>query len=130
MMTLSRDNTDMQPIAYDELAARCMEKIDFIERVLNSFSSRFAEDLHHLEQEIESRDNQAVARLAHRMKGACSNTAAHELHSYVSRIERLARDDRLTEVPSCLDGIHRAWNDFQHAVAALPAKSLTVSAKV
>ena len=116
-MTASvHSNSELLPIAYDELAARCLEKIDFMERVLKSFSGRFAEDLDQLEQGIGLKDADEVARLAHRMKGACGNTAAHELHNHVSQIEKLAREDRLEEVSPCLEGIHHAWDNFQHAV--------------
>ena len=128
-MTTTNTDTDMTPIAYDELAARCLERIDFIERVLHSFSSRFAEDLEQLEREIQAEDGQAVARLAHRMKGACGNTAAHELHHHVSRIERLAREDRLTEIPPCLDGIQHAWTNFRHAVTDLSTRGSSVTSE-
>ena len=129
-MTTTNNNADITPIAYDELAARCLERIDFIERVLQSFSSRFSEDLEQLEREIEAEDGHAVAQLAHRMKGACGNTAAHELHHHVSRIERLAREDRLVEIPPCLDGIQHAWTNFRHAVSDLTTQVSSVTAEV
>ena len=91
VMTTTNNNADITPIAYDELAARCLERIDFIERVLHSFSSRFSEDLEQLVREIQAEDGQAIAQLTHRMKGACGNTAAHELLHHVSRIAPLVR---------------------------------------
>jgi len=130
MMTATYTSTDMTPIAYDELAARCLERIDFIERVLHSFSGRFEEDLKQLEREIEAEDGRAIAQLAHKMKGACGNTAAHELHCHVSKIEQLAREDRLVEIPPCLDGIRHAWTNFGHAVTDLTTRMSTATAEV
>jgi HPt (histidine-containing phosphotransfer) domain-containing protein len=129
-MTTSESNVDATPIAYDELAARCLERIDFMERVLNSFSLRFAEDLQQLEREIEVGNSRAIALLAHRMKGACGNTAAHQLHGHVSWIERLAREERFAEIPPCLEGIQHAWATFRHAVTDLTSPVPAVSAKV
>jgi HPt (histidine-containing phosphotransfer) domain-containing protein len=130
MTTSPETHIGLKPIAYDELAARCLDRIDFIERVLNLFANQFAEDLEQLERVIEAEDGQAIARLAHRMKGACSNTAAHELYNHVSRIERLARENQLDDIPGCYEGIHDAWANFSHAVTELTRRVPTVIAGV
>gem|GEM_PF-3495103 len=128
-MATTETNTVKTPIAYDELAARCLERIDFIERVLHSFSDRFVEDLEQLERYVETEDVQAIARLAHRMKGACGNTAAQELHEQVSRIERLAREDRFAEILPSIAGIHLAWTNFCQAMTNLNMQFPAVSSK-
>ncbi len=125
-MVTFESRADLAPLAYDELAARCLQRIDFIERVLDTFSSRFEEDLLQLEVELAACDSNAVALLAHRMKGACGNTAAHELMSHVARIEELAREERLEPVAGCLKEIHSAWSNFRQAakeVVSRPAVS-------
>ena len=114
-MVTFESKVDLAPLAYDELAARCLERIDFIQRVLDAFSSRFEEDLMQIEVELDACNSNAVALLAHRMKGACGNTAAHELMSHVARIEELAREERLEPVAGCLKEIQIAWSKFRQA---------------
>jgi len=90
--------SDGNTFNHDELLARCVGRLDFMERILNSFELRFGEDLEQLEEHLKSSDADEVARLAHKMKGASANVAALCLNKQVAEIEQLARSQRLDEI--------------------------------
>ena len=111
-MSTQQAHSSTDPIALDELADRCLGQLDFIQRVLTSFAGRFEDDLAQLRKELCDGNTTNVATLAHRMKGACGNTAAHELCRQMAQIEELAREERLDEIPSCIDSLEEEWTRF------------------
>jgi HPt (histidine-containing phosphotransfer) domain-containing protein len=98
----------------EELLARCIGRVDLLERVLNTFQHRFGEDLAQLENDLRSANVEDLARVAHRMKGASANIAAPRLSSLASVIERLARQRRLAEISPHIHEIRKEWLRFRH----------------
>lgn len=86
----------------EELLARCMGNIEFAERLLAKFQGRLDEDLLELEAAMRVEDPDVIARVAHRIKGASANVAAHDLRKRAAEIEQLARDRALAEIPAQL----------------------------
>ena len=70
-----------------------MGNIGFAERILAKFQDRFEHDLEELDKALQARDADAVARTAHRIKGASANVAASRLHEHAAEIEQLGRTD-------------------------------------
>ena len=91
-MGLTSWDSTRRVLNIDELLARCMGNIGFAERILAKFQDRFEHDLEELDRALQARDAEAVARTAHRIKGASANVAASRLHEHAAEIEQLGRD--------------------------------------
>lgn len=92
--------------------ARCLGKLDLAERVLAKFESRLDEDLAELEQALRAEDSELIASIAHRLRGASANAAAHGIRERATTIEQLARQRRLPEMPAQMQGLRREWARF------------------
>lgn len=103
----------------DELLARCLGNISFAERVLAKFHDHFENDLEELDNALQAHDAEAVARTAHRIKGASANVAAPRLCEQAAEIEQLGRDQRLSDIPDHLDQLRHEWSQFVHETSSL-----------
>ncbi|MHB8865265.1 MAG: Hpt domain-containing protein [Pirellulaceae bacterium] len=103
----------------DELLARCLGNIGFAERILAKFQDRFEHDLAELDRALQSRDADAVARTAHRIKGASANVAASRLHERAAAIEQLGRAQRLSDIPHGLEQLRHEWSCFRDEASSL-----------
>lgn len=112
------ENQD-RPLNLEELTARCLGHMDFVQRILAKFQARFGEDLEELEEGLAATDADRVAEVAHRMKGAAANVAAPRLREEAAAVEQLARGGRLAGVPPHVHRIRNDWTRFVEHVAAL-----------
>jgi len=104
---------------YEELLTRCMGNIEFAERVLDKFQLSFGQDLENLETGLESEDAEAVAMVAHRLKGASASVGAPCLCQRAAEIEQLGRCDRLTEAQEPMQHLRHEWSRFQDHVSSV-----------
>jgi HPt (histidine-containing phosphotransfer) domain-containing protein len=118
MAFITQDST-RSVLNTDELLARCMGNIGFAERILAKFQDRFEHDLEELDKALQARDADAVARTAHRIKGASANVAASRLHEHAAEIERLGRTARLSDIPHGLEQLRDEWSRFVHEASSL-----------
>jgi len=91
---------EQAPIAFEpwELLGRCLGKPELAARVLQKFERQLADDLVKLEHAIEVRDSTTAGGLAHRIKGAAANVAAHGVCEQAGLLETVLRmhmDDQL-----------------------------------
>lgn len=100
----------------DELVERCLGNLEFAERVLARFQQGFVGDLAELEEAVAAQDAAKVARLAHRLKGAAANVAAHGIRDRARAIESLARQPALDEVPQHLSALRAQWVRFSETL--------------
>lgn len=105
----------------EDLLTRCLGNVEFAERILAMFRERFGADLAELEKTAAAGDSLAVARLAHRLKGASANAAAPGLRSAAARVEQAARQGSLAEVPARLGELRREWRRFTESLSLLEA---------
>lgn len=103
----------------DDLLARCLGNVDFVQRVLAKFQERCDEDLTALERALVNGDSELVARLAHRLKGASANASALRLREHAAAIEDAARRRALGAVPERLGELRQEWDRFITAMAHL-----------
>ena len=108
------------PLDVQQLLDRCLGNVEFVDRVLTKFHERFSDDLEQLERERQSGAGEAVASLAHRLKGSAANVAAPELQRISAQLEELGRLQRMAEIPECLEGLRREWSRFVDYSASLP----------
>jgi HPt (histidine-containing phosphotransfer) domain-containing protein len=106
------------PTALDiqELFTRCLNDIDFTERVLSRFQSQCEHDMEDLEQALRAEETETVSRIAHRLKGASANAAAHGLRQRAAVIEQAARQQPITEVSTLFQGLRSEWDRFVKTV--------------
>lgn len=107
----------------EELMARCLGKVELLERVVARFQDVFVDDLNALEAALQAADCQEVGRLAHRMKGASANVSAPLLHACTAAIEDVARANQIERIPSMLDDLRREWALFEGEVSNARASS-------
>ena len=102
------------PLNYDELVRRCMGKIELVERLLNSFESRFPGEISQIEESLADGDRPRLNRLVHQLKGSVSNVSASALQAVMIRMDEAAQADRLDEVLTCLNETRQQWEAFIH----------------
>ncbi|MBI1901442.1 MAG: Hpt domain-containing protein [Planctomycetia bacterium] len=114
------------PVDMQELVARCMGNVEFAERVLAKFRARLDEDLLELEKAVRAEDAPGIARVAHRIKGAAANVAAHGLRERAAGIEERAAAQALADVTRLIDELRNErlrLRDTSSLVASLVSAS-------
>lgn len=117
----------MDVLDVEDLLGRCLGNVEFAQRILGKFQERCDEDVEALEQAVFDSDNEAIARLAHRLKGASANASAIGLQRHASEIEQAARHRSIEEVPACLESLKQEWARFSEVVSQLGSLAETPS---
>ncbi len=104
-VTMNEQTTEV--FDQDELMARCLGKIDLVERLLKTYHTSLDEELDRLEEALVSGDAEEVARVAHRLKGSSSNVAARSLQSKAAAVEVLARQGNLENANPLMHDLRR-----------------------
>ena len=91
----------------EELRARCLGNIDFVQRVLDKFQQRIPAELAELDRVLALSDGEQLARVAHRMKGTSANVSAAALAHAAAEIEDLGRAGRMADVPEAIERLAR-----------------------
>ncbi|MCA9101062.1 MAG: Hpt domain-containing protein [Planctomycetales bacterium] len=107
----------------DELLSRCLGNLEFAERIIAIFQARCSTDLEQLEEAIDQQDLQRVAAVAHRLKGACANAAAHPLCERISQLRQAACANALDDVTARFQEVQDEWAHFVAAVPELQWKT-------
>jgi HPt (histidine-containing phosphotransfer) domain-containing protein len=116
-------------IDHDALLMRCLNKIDFAERMLALFQERCIEEMSDLVGAVERRDLEAVRKIAHRMSGACANAAAFGLQARVTELRKAADAGSIDEVVMRMEALEREWDRFTTAVTASDSLDTTEASK-
>lgn len=101
----------------DELMARCVNRLDLVQRVLSSFVEQLDGDIPTLGDFVESGAGEEARKLAHRIKGAAANVAAEGIRSSVAKLEDLASNERLADARLQLDELRESWNTYKDQTA-------------
>jgi HPt (histidine-containing phosphotransfer) domain-containing protein len=117
-MPLDNPNDMASVIDQKALLTRCMNRLDFVERMLTLFQDQCGLEVAELEQAFDNGDMNSVRRIAHRLAGASANAAAIGLQARAAQL-RLAADDGSREKTSqCLVELQREWHRFTEARSA------------
>jgi HPt (histidine-containing phosphotransfer) domain-containing protein len=103
------------PLDLPALEARCLGKLDLVERVLQTFNHQLDADLEKLEQALATGDVATFVQVAHRIKGMSANTEARQLAREAAIAEQKAREKAVTELPHHIERLRN--NRAQFAVA-------------
>jgi HPt (histidine-containing phosphotransfer) domain-containing protein len=110
---------DIDVLDLDALRHRCMDNLDFVQRILEKFQEQMPEQVAELERLLSIQDTKQLALVAHRIKGTSANVAAGILQHVAAEIEELGRAGRVAEIQGQMIRLHDAWEQFtSHAAIA------------
>ncbi len=101
-----------RPFNVAQILERCLGSRQLVDRVLSSFEQRFKAELEAIRAELVGGDVEALAKVAHRLKGACANAAAEELAEISSELEAAARAELFDQARIICDEMPEAWSRF------------------
>jgi HPt (histidine-containing phosphotransfer) domain-containing protein len=100
------------PVDVSELLARCLGRIDLVERILWRFHQTLEADLAQIEVAAEMLRADEVARIAHRIKGASLAVSAPVLTSCAQDLEAVANEHRWDGIAVALAKLKREGSRF------------------
>lgn len=81
-----------QSINWDTLKARCIGRIDLVEKALARFQGTLSDDLLQLEEAAAALNTDEIARIAHRIKGTSLTVSADRLAAFAWDLEKKAEE--------------------------------------
>ena len=81
---------ESEPVCVEELTARCMGKIELVERILGCFHDSIETEMDRLEAAVRAADATSIEAQAHRIKGSCRTVSAKGLEQFAERLENAA----------------------------------------
>ncbi len=105
-------------IDLDELMTRCLNNLDFAERMLHLFENRCGEDLIELERAFDQGDIEKARRVSHRFAGASANAAAGRLHGRATELRNELREGSLDTARPRLNQLRQEWQRFSEAMSS------------
>ncbi len=117
-----------QPAGEDEVAAldfdaflqRCSGKLDLASRILDKFRERVVSDLDEIVGAISGANAEALAAVAHRLKGSAATIAAEGVRREAARLEAMGRSADLAGAAPCCERLRQELERFRQAAAHLP----------
>ena len=107
-------------VDYDQLVTRCLNKLDFAERMLSLFQNHCGEEMVVLERALETANLESVRLTAHRLAGAAANAAAFGLQSCAADLRIAASSGSLEQTSHSLSALQNEWRRFNDAMSADP----------
>ncbi len=104
-------------IDVNELMTRCLNNLDFAERMLNLFWNHCGADLAELDRAFDAGDIDTARRVSHRFAGASANAAATRLHVRASQLRSELRAGSLDAARPCLHQLQQEWHRFAAAMS-------------
>jgi HPt (histidine-containing phosphotransfer) domain-containing protein len=100
------------PMDWNDLLARCLGRIDIVDRIVRKFQTTLQADLVQLQRAVRSENTVTIAQIAHRLKGACLAVAAYELRDCAQSLEDSAVNHNLHDLPGRLGDLQEASARF------------------
>ncbi|HYE02453.1 MAG TPA: response regulator, partial [Phycisphaerales bacterium] len=97
------DPAEPQPIRFDDLLRRCLGNAETAEAVVDALLADMDERLADLERAAAGQDREALARVAHRIKGAAGNASAEGIRALAAALEERVRDPAGTDLGAALE---------------------------
>jgi HPt (histidine-containing phosphotransfer) domain-containing protein len=114
-------------IDQNELLTRCLNNLDFAERMVALFQEQFCEEMTVLEQAFEQGNLDAVGKVAHRLQGACANAAAFGLKARAANVRNAVNEGSREKTTQCVSELQEEWRRFSSIVGQdKVASSVTV----
>ncbi len=114
-MNLNQPYSDLAVFCYDDLASRCLNNADLVDRVLAAFQAGAENDLQLLATAIDQSDFETAAMTAHRIKGSALNAAAYRMSNVAASIEREALRENAQSLKESMPVLADSFAEFQSA---------------
>ena len=79
------------PIEWDTLVKRCMGNRKLANKALRIFGDGVAMEIAQIRSDLEDKNSQHLARVAHKLKGSAANISADKVTQIAGELERLAK---------------------------------------
>lgn len=100
------------PLNMNELQRRCMGRLEFAQRLLTSFETRFPIESAEIVGALAKKDKERSARLVHQLKGTTANICAPALNRTLQQMERLVGSEQFGDAERLLTELDREWQRF------------------
>jgi len=90
------------PIDSASLLRRCRGKSALAQKLLETFGAQIEGQLHDMARDLERRDTDSLARLAHTIKGAAANLSAEPVRNTAAIMETRVREGDFDAAAQCL----------------------------
>ncbi len=107
------------PIELDAFLARCLGRVDLMERMLASFRAGVHSDCKQLQEAVAHRDLERVAQLAHKLKGASATVSAKPLSQIAAQFEDLARFGDPHQIDDCASELFQELDRVERMIASV-----------
>lgn len=114
-------------IDHESLLTRCLNKLDFAERMLMLYQGHCAGELTELDQAFERGDMESVRRIAHRVAGASANAAAFGMRAKATELRHAIDGGSVDVAKECLTQLREEWDKVNSAMSEFctPAGQVT-----
>lgn len=104
-------------VDYEELVTRCLNKIDFAERMLALFQNHCGDEMAVLERAYAEGNLESVRLIAHRLGGAAANAAAFGIQSCAAELRLAASSGSVQQTSRSLTDLQREWRRFNEVMS-------------
>jgi HPt (histidine-containing phosphotransfer) domain-containing protein len=111
------------PIDLESLFNRCRGKAQLVESLLGKFDAAIRSQIEELKTGLAQSDRQAVARLAHTIKGSSANMSAESVSMAAAELEQFCKSDQWAAAAQSLE---RLEERVEECLAYLPAAAASV----
>lgn len=96
----------------DGLLARCVGRVDLVQRVLTAFVEQMNSDIPAMSDAANSGDAEETRKLAHRIKGASANVEAESIRSGAAEVEAIASENQLDDAKPLIAKMKTNWQEY------------------
>ena len=101
------------------LRRRCMGDLDLMQSVLKLFVERMPMELKTIEEALQVRDLEQMARIAHRVRGTSASMSANAIARAAGAIEDAGRQGQLSDLPANVEHLRDEWEKYLICADAL-----------
>jgi HPt (histidine-containing phosphotransfer) domain-containing protein len=108
------------PINTKELLARCLGRVELMDKLLANFDEVLGPQIDQLELAVQVGDAPQIKTIAHRIKGAALTVAARDLSCCAEKLEVSAAQSNSVDSANCLEDVLR---ECERLTAAIRSRS-------
>ncbi len=105
-------------VDYQQLLVRCLNNLEFAERMLKLFQEQGGKEMAVLEEAFDRGDTDAVRRIAHRLAGASANAAAFGMQRCASELRTALAGGSQEQANQCMDHLRSEWSRWGEVMPA------------
>ncbi|MCA9052182.1 MAG: Hpt domain-containing protein [Planctomycetaceae bacterium] len=108
----------------DELSARCLGRVELVERVLDRFQQSMGKEFAELERALEEVNVDALAGISHRIKGTSLTVSAHFLNRRAQLLEDAVKSRQVDAVAANVGALKEEWVRVHELITSLSSREL------